>query len=165
MDILPTLRRNKWWLLLAILLLLNLIRYWPLRHASSSAAGHGPSADAMQFPQPDAAMQARIDALPEDQKLAVEDRMKADRVFFASVQSLPPAERQQKMQEHFAQNPPPMGPPPGGPPPGSGGPGDGGPGDPGNGPFDGGAPHIPPPDVRRGMDLGLVNAMKNGAAQ
>jgi hypothetical protein len=98
--------------------------------------------------------------------------MKQGREFFASVQNLPDAERWQKMQQHFMQNPPPPGmpfpgPPGGGPPgpggspppggPGGGGPG-GGPGGPG-GPG-GGGPHVPPPEMRRGMDQQIVNTMK-----
>jgi len=156
------LQRYKWWLLLAVLLLLNGIRYWPAKHAAHGFPGGPPPPGAMGGDGPDAAMLARIDAMPADQKKAVEERMQEDKAFFASVQSLPEAVRRQKIQEHFAQNPPPFGMPPGGPggiPPG-GGPG-GGPG----GPGDGGAPHIPPPEVRRGMDQQLVNAMKTAGGQ
>jgi len=100
-------------------------------------------------------MLARLDALPEEQKTAIQTRMHEDQKFFASVRNLPETERREKLQQHFAQNPPPFGPPPGaggGPPPGPG-------------PGDGGAPHIPPPDVRRGMDQQMVNSMKNAGIQ
>jgi hypothetical protein len=137
------LRRHKWWLILAVLLVLNAIHYWPTKHTTRRQAGGPPPPGG--FPQPDAAMEARINSLPDDQKLAVEDWMKQDRDFAASIQNLPEAERREKMQEHFSENPP----PPGLPFPGPGG------------PDDGGAPHIPPPDVRRGMDQGLVNSMNN----
>jgi hypothetical protein len=175
-----TLARYKWWLLLTVLLILNAIRYWPAKHASRAFVG-GPPPGAMGangFPPPDAAMQARIDALPDDQRKAVEDRIQEDKDFFASVQTLPDTERQQKVMEHFAQNPPPPGMPfpgPGGGPPGLGGgaggpgpvgPGNGGPGNGGpGGPGDGGTPRIPPPEVRRSMDQGLVNAMKSAGIQ
>jgi hypothetical protein len=173
MDILPALNRYKWWLLLAVLVILNVVRFWPVKHPAQ-ARGFPGGPPPGGFPGPDAAMQARIDSLPDDQKQAVEDWIKGNKDFFASVQNLPQSDRQQKIQEHFAQNPPPPGmpfpgPPPGGPAPGGspgpGGPGNGGgpPGGPG-GPGGGGM-HIPPPDVRRGMDQGLVNAMKSSGIQ
>ena len=178
MTIFSVLRRYKWWLLLAVLLLLNVIRYWPAKHTTQTRNGGPPPGG---FPQPNAAMQAQIDALPDNQKLAVENWMKDAKEFSASIQNLPENQRREKMQEHMSQNPPPQGMPfpgPGGPAPnvdgspppngpgGQGGPGGGGPGGPGGpgapgGPGDGGAPHIPPPDARRGMDQGLVNDMKN----
>src|SRR5271166_5655805 len=148
MNILEFLNRHKWWLLLAVLLILNVIRYWPVKHKTQGFAGGPPMAHG--FPTPDAAMQARIDALPDDQKQAVNDWMQQQKDFFASVQSLPDDQKQQKMMEHFSQNPPPPGMPfPGGPG-----------GQPGHGNI-----HVPPPEVRRGMDQGLVNAMKNGGFQ
>ena len=39
------LQRHKWWALLAVLLLLNVIRYWPKKHAKMA---FGPG----QFPPP-----------------------------------------------------------------------------------------------------------------
>jgi hypothetical protein len=159
------LNRYKWFILLGILVLLLVIQRWPRHHAQPPQFGGPPRG----FPTPDAAMQAKIDALPDDQRVAVENWMKDTKDFFASVQNMPQADRWQKMQEHFAQNPPPPGmpfqgppgPPPGGngsPPPGGppGGPGGGGgPGGPG-----GGGPRVPDPEERHGMDQGLVNAMK-----
>jgi len=179
MDIPDILNRYKWWLLLAVLLILNAFRYWPAKHAAAHAFEGGPPPGMDRgFPQPDAAMQARIDALPDDQKTAVEDWLKDGKDFSDSIQSLPEADRRQKMMEHMMQNPPPPGMPfpgsgggppgagaPGGGGPGNGGPGNGGPGGPPGGPGgpgDGDIPHIPSPDVRRNMDQGLVNAMNSG---
>jgi hypothetical protein len=168
---LEAVRRYKWWLLLAFMLVLNAIRYWPAKQAANGFQGGPPQG----FPTPDAAMQARIDALPDEQRLAVENWIKESKDFFASVQNMPQSDRWQKMQEHFAQNPPPPGMPfpgpgPGGPPgssgtdggpgPGPGGPGGGPPGGSG-GPGGPGGPHVPPPDQRYKMDQGLVNAMKS----
>lgn len=158
------LNRYKWLLVLAVLLILNVFRYWH-RHPARAAGGSPP----MAFPTPDAAMQAQIDALPDDQRLAAQNWIQGNKDFFASVQNLPQADRWQKMQEHFAQNPPPPGMPFPGPPPGGGGPPGpggspppggppGGPGGPGGGP--GGFGGVPPPGVRHGMDQGLVNQMK-----
>ena len=174
MDLSSFLQRYKYWLLLAILLLLNVVRYWPAKHATAFGGGPPGGFGANGFPQPDAQMQARIDAMPEEQRTAFQTRMKADREFFDTLKTLPDAERQQKIQEHFAQNPPPF--PPGGmqpggpgvpggspPPGGPGGPGDGG--GPGGGPGSGDAPRIPAPDGRRGMDQGLIDSMKNQQSQ
>jgi len=170
MNISEFLNRYKWWLVLAVLLIFNVIRYWPAKRAAPA----GPPAAGRGFPTPDAAMQAKIDALPDDQNEAVKDWMQQQKDFFASVQNLPDDQKQQKMMEHFSQNPPPPGMPfrdPGGSPdagpdgsPPGGGAGGSGLGEPGanGGPPGDGTPHIPPPDVRRGMDQGLVNAMKNG---
>jgi len=177
MTISEFLNRYKWWLALAVLLILNGIRYWPAKHAAPA----GPPGVGRGFPTPDAAMQAKIDALPDDQKEAVNNWIRQQKDFFASVQNLPDDQMQQKMMEHFFQNPPPPGmpfrnpggppgagpdgnPPPGGGNGGTGGPGGAGLGRPGGngGPPGAGTPHIPPPAVRRGMDQGLVNAMKNG---
>jgi len=168
MRISPALQRHKWWLLLAVVLVLNAIRYWPVRHAAPGFGAGGPPPGGPggpgggAFREPDAAMLAQIQAMPQEQRAAVEQRMREDKDFFASVQNLPETERREKVQQHFAENPPPFGPPgPPGPPPGGAGGGPGGPG----GPGDGGAPHIPPPEVRRGMDQGLVNSMKNAGGQ
>ena len=166
-PMLQALNRYKWFLLLAVLVIFNVVRYWPAKHTAARNPGGGPP---MAFPTPDPAMQAQIDALPDDQRLAVQNWIKDTKDFAASVQTLPQADRWQKMQEHFAQNPPPPGmpfpgPPPGGGPPGPGGsprPGGGpprGPGGPGAGPGGGGF-GVPPPEQRHGMDQNLVNQMK-----
>jgi hypothetical protein len=164
---LQALNRYKWFLLLAVLVIFNVVHYWPARRpAVARNPGGGPP---MAFPTPDAAMQSQIDALPDDQRLAVQNWIKDSKDFFTSVQNLSQADRWQKMQEHFAQNPPPPGMPFPGPPPGGGGPGPGGsppPGGPPGGPGGPGSPGgggwggVPPPEVRHGMDQGLVNRMK-----
>src|SRR5580704_17964461 len=101
------LRRYKWWVLaLVLLVVLNVVGFWPSKHASRGFAGGPPMMDG-KFHEPDAAMQARIDALPEPQRTAIETRMNQDRQFFASIQNLPEDQRRQMMQQHFAQNPPP----------------------------------------------------------
>ena len=74
MNIFEFLNRHKWWLLLGVLLILNVIRYWPVKHAAPGGAG-GPPGMGGPFPPPDAAMQAKIDALPDDQKEAVNNWM------------------------------------------------------------------------------------------
>lgn len=138
--------------------------------------------------QPTEEMRAKLESalakLPESQRVAIQARMEADKVFFESLKALPEAERRQKMQEHFAQNPPPqipgmerMGPPPGagGGPGGPGGSGDGKDSASSNGPGaegakdhapDGSAPsRLPEPSVRRGMDQQIANSQKTSAAQ
>jgi hypothetical protein len=95
-------------------------------------------------------MEAALQKMPAEQRKAVEERMKADRAFFESLKDLPEDQRRKKMQEHFAENPPPPGFGPGGPGPGGHG------GDPGNGdPI-----QLPPPDVRRSMDQQIANSLK-----
>jgi hypothetical protein len=170
MSAFSSLWSRKWWVLLAILVLLNVIRFWPHHKVQAATGGQaGP-----QFGQPDPRMQAQIDALPDDQKLAAQNWMSDTKKFADSVQSLPEDQRRQKMQEHFAQNPPPAGMPvpgPGGPPPDGGGsppPGGppGGPGGPGGaGGPDGSAPHIPAPEQRHDMDQHMVNDMKSAGLQ
>jgi hypothetical protein len=165
-------QRYKWLLVFAVLLILNVIRYWPVKHVSKTAAtGFPPTigSGGSQGPGPGgfqamaAAMQARIDALPDDQRAAAEQRMQDDKVFFASIQNLPPDERMAKTMAHFMDNPPPPGmfPPP--PPPGSGGGGGGGFG--GGFQASGGVPPIPPPAARRIFEQGYISAMQGAAPQ
>jgi hypothetical protein len=156
-------RRHRLAILLAALLLLNTVRFWHRKHhpeafrtASRLPGPPGDPAAANSFPAPDSAMRKRIEAalqkMPEEQRKAVEDRMKADRAFFESLRDLPEDQRREKIQEHFAQNPPPPGFDPG--LPGAGGPGGGG--DPGNGD----PVHLPPPEIRRSMDQQIANSQK-----
>lgn len=166
------LQRYKWFLPLAVLLILNVIRYWPVKQASRNASSGLPSGmgsgglQAMGpggFQAMGAAIQARIDALPDDQKAAAQQRMQHDREFFASLQNLPQSERMAKMMEHFMENPPPPGMmppmPPGGMPPGSGGGGFNG--------FqgNGGVPPILPPDQRQPIEQSIVNMMRGAGNQ
>jgi hypothetical protein len=166
------LQRYKWFFVLAVLLILNVIRYWPVKHASLSAStGLPPGMGSGSFQAMDparmqamgAAIQARIDALPDDQRAAAQQRMQQDREFFASLQNLPQSERMAKMMEHFMENPPPprmMPPmPQGGMPPGSGGGGFNG--------FqaNGGVPPILPPDQRQPVEQSIVNMMRGAANQ
>lgn len=177
-------QRRLWIAVLLGLLVVNLVVHWPWgggKMAMDRPPGRPPEG------QPTEEMRAKLESalakLPESQRVAIQARMEADKAFFDSLKSLPEAERRQKMQEHFAQNPPPQ--IPGmermGPPPGVGGPG--GPGGGGDGKDsassdgqgvdgtkdrapDGSAPsRIPEPSVRRGMDQQIANSQKASAAQ
>ncbi len=156
------LRRHWLLLLFVVALLVNLAIYWPRKGDPAALPGARPpgppsglllDASAPDAPQREAAFQAMLAKLPTAQRTAIEERVAADKAFFATLKDLPEAERREKMQEHFAQNPPP--PLPGmtdNPPPGPGGPG-GGPG-----------AHIPPPDVRREMDRNIANSQRTAPA-
>lgn len=173
------------WLLvgLAIALLIgaNFVIRWPHGKTSSDKgsfppgpppdiAGNSPNSSASPSGSPDTMrerFQAALQALPADQRKTIETRLAADRSFFDSVRNLPETERQEKIQQHFAQNPPPQIPglaplsPDGTTAPGSPeGPG-GGPGGPGHGPESG---HIPPPSVRRSMDQHIVDSQKTASS-
>jgi hypothetical protein len=162
--------RSSLVILLALLLALTGLRYWPYKRAAEPDVDFAdetlprvvPGLDSPpgDFPGPDGATRGRMAAmlqkLPPEQRKAVQERMEKDRAVFASVAKLPAEDRRQKIEEYFAENPPPpeLGP---GPdiPGGPGGPG--GPGDPGNG----GAFAVPPPAVRRGMDAGIANSQSH----
>jgi hypothetical protein len=171
MDLIRSLfRRHKLAILLALLLTLNAVRFWRAKHSSEATRGvgrpfgppgapgsaDGPPGDpgsGNPFPEPDPAMRQRMEAalqkMPEEQRKAFQDRIKADRAFFESLRDLPEGERRKKMQEYFAQNPPPEGFGPGSP--GAGGPGE----------LENGQPiQLPPPDVRRSMDQQIANSQK-----
>jgi hypothetical protein len=158
--------RQKLAVVLAMLVALNAARFWHGKPSSASSrdgrrifrprgalgTDGGPGAD-NPFPMPDPAMRKRMDIalqkMPEDQRKAIEDRMKEDRAFFESLHDLPEEQRRKKVEEHFAQNPQPPG-------FGPGGPGVGGPGD-----IENGEPiHLPPPDVRRSMDQEFADLQK-----
>ncbi|CAN5521232.1 hypothetical protein BH09VER1_BH09VER1_51600 [soil metagenome] len=101
--------------------------------------------------------QAALQKLPEAQRKAVQERMDVEQAFFDAVKNLPEKERRNKMQEHFAQNPPLQIPGlegMGGPPP------DGG----GLGGLSGGpeSGYIPDPQARQSMDQHIVDSQKNG---
>jgi len=156
-------RRHKLAILLAVLLALNAVIYWHGKHPSKAFPGGwrppgrpGTAGSADAFPAPDPAMRQRMEAalqkMPQEQRKVVEDRMKADRAFFESLRDLTEDQRRAKMQEHFAENPPPPGFDPG--LPGAGGPGGGG--DPGSGD----PVHLPPPEIRRSMDQQIANSLK-----
>lgn len=160
------LQRYGLWGILVLILLGNAVVYWPAKKSKVAGRFSGPPAGDFKEgkrPEPTAEMKARFEAMvakmSEADRKAFEERRKADDAFFESIKNLPEEERRQKRQEYRAQNPPPklpegMGAPPAG---GAGGPGgDGGSGGPGGG----NGPHIPPVDVRRGMDATIVNAQK-----
>ncbi len=178
-------QRRLWIAVLLGLLLVNLVVHWPWtgrKVAMDRPPGPPPGG------QPTEEMRTRLESalakLPESQRVAIQARMEADKAFFESLKALPEAERREKMQAHFAQNPPPQ--IPGmermGPPPGAGG-GPGGPGGSSNGTEsassngqegggskdhapDGSAPsRLPDPSVRRGMDQQIANSQKTSAAQ
>jgi len=153
-------RRRKLAIVLAMLLALNAARFWHGKDSPGASRGGGrifgppgaPGAD-NPFPARDAAMRKRMETalqnMPEDQRKAIEDRMKADRVFFESLRNLPKDQRSKMLQEHFAQNPPPPGFGPGGPE--ARGPGE----------IENGEPiQLPPPDVRHSMDQQIANSQK-----
>jgi len=163
-------RRSSLAILLAVLLVLTGRRFWPHKDASGRsddfAAGALPrvvpglDSSPTDFAGPDGVMSERMDAmlqkLPAEQRQAAQERMEKDRAFFVSVAKLPTAEREQKVQQYFAENPPLPGLGPD--PDGAGGPG--GPDGPG-GPGNGGAFSLPPPAARRGLDAGIANSQAN----
>ncbi len=160
-----------------ILLLSNLILHWPSKKpAKMGFPGPGGAPG-----QPSAEMRAQFEEalqkLPEDQRAVVTQRMEDDRAFFDSVKALSEQERQQKIQEHMAQNPPPQipgmpaplsSPNPGdtngvaGAPGSAGGAGNGSGGPGGGGPESG---HIPEPTVRHSMDQNIANSQQTSTAQ
>jgi len=175
-----SLSRYKLAYILAILLLLNVIRFWPHKKKDDAEPSFPPPPPgaAMNGAPPDAnagpggpggppgreRMEEMMKKLPAEQRKVMEERMAEDRKFFDSIRDLSEGERRQKMQEHFAQNPPPF--PPNGdggpmPPPGAGG-GPGAGNGPGPNPFGNGGMHLPPPGVRRSMDQQIANAQKKG---
>lgn len=160
------------------LISVNLAVHWPWaerKHEMGRPPGpppkgaEGPLSDEMR-----ARMESALTKLPEAQQKAIRERIEADKAFFASIKNLSETERRQKMQEHFAQNPPPqipgvekMGPPPGmaGDPgkPGEGADSSSGSGnneakeDAPNGPE---SNRLPDPAVRRGLDQQIANSQK-----
>lgn len=163
----------RWyWLILPLLLLANLVLHWPFGKqdrtgppAPPGLEGRGPGQDFQTK------IQAALEKLPAGERVVIEERIQADRKFFDSLGNLSPGERRKKVEAHFAANPPIKIPglelPP--PPPGNGAPGapgggpgglEGGAGGPDGGP---GSGHLPSPDVRRGLDQGIVNSLREGA--
>jgi len=146
-----------------VLLVLTGIRRWPRKHLSGALppepGGTGfserVSPDPGGFPQPDPAMRERMEAtlqkMPAEQRQTFAARMQADRAFFETLRGLPEEERRAKMEEYFAQNPPPPGFDPGAFPP-AGGSG------PGGVPGDGAPMHLPPPAIRHAMDQQIANS-------
>lgn len=184
-------QRRLWIAVLLGLIIINLAVHWPWsaqRHGMGQPPGpppngaQGPRSDEMR-----AKMESALAKLPEAQQTAIRNRMEADKAFFDSIKTLSETERRQKMQEHFAQNPPPqipgmekMGPPPGmaGGPGGPGGPGGRGDGnntdsssEQGNDGAKDNAPggpapnRLPDPAVRRGLDQQIANSQKAPATQ
>lgn len=154
-----------------MLLLANLIIHWP---GKKHPAAPGPlGMGGAPPPEIQAQIDAAIQKLPEDQRIAASKRMEEERAFFDSVKTMPEQERQQKIQEHFAQNPMPQIPgvpsPPPGSAPGANGTSTGGNGGPGPGGGSGGdwmqSGHIPQPEARHSMDQNIVNSQKSAAAQ
>lgn len=173
-----SLSRFKLAYILAILVVLNVIRFWaqkrddgepafpppPLGAAIGGApldANAGPGGPG--GPPRRERMEAMLNRLPAEQRKVVVERMAEERKFFDSIRDLPEEQRSQKMQEHFAQNSPPFPPngdgPPIAPP---GGVGSGGGNGPGPESFGKGGMHLPPPGVRRSMDQQIANAQKKG---
>jgi hypothetical protein len=173
-----SLSRYKLAYILAILIALNVIRFWP--HKKSDAETGSPPlppgapmngalprpnfdpGDPGSPPGPER-IEAMLQRLPAEQRKVAEQRMEADRKFFDSIRDLPEQERRQRATEHFAQNPPPF---PSGadgvpmPPPAGAGPGGGD--VPGADFFGKGGMHLPPPEVRRSMDQQIANGQKKG---
>jgi hypothetical protein len=146
------LQRYRWFLLLAVLLVLNGIRYWPVKHVASIPAGPA----AMGAGGWQAAIQARVDALPPDQKPAIEERIQQEKDFFVSLQNLPPEDRMSQMMQHFRDNPLPAVLQP--PAAGQNGGAQGGFGT-------DGVPTIQPPEVRRGLEKMFANMIRNTTNQ
>ncbi len=165
------------WLLVSLVILIligaNLAIRWPHGQASSGKSslppgpppgmtGNSPASSAPNS-QMRERFEAALQALPADQRKTIEARIAADRTFFDSIRNLPEAERRQKAQQHFAQNPPPQIPgltpisPDGTTAPGSSEAPGGGPGGPGHGPESG---QLPPPSARYSMDQHIVESQK-----
>lgn len=156
------------------LFILCAVRLWPHK----SARTQNPAAPTGTFQTnapgdgtppsgPDSApwqrMNAVLQKLPAQQRKFAEERMRKDQAFFASLRDLPQDQRQQKIQEYLAKNPPQFPPQFDGPPP-TGAPGQNGehgPGfdDPGQRPM-----HLPPPEVRHSMDQQIANTQKQGGS-
>jgi hypothetical protein len=155
-------RTAIWGGVLLILLVSNLVIHWP-KHPKETAKGNAPEMPGTPGdppPEMKAQLEEALQKLPEDQRAAVTQRMSDDRAFADSVKDLPTQERQQKIQEHFAENPPPQ--IPGMPSPLNGG--SGANGGAGSAPGSWGGPqsgHIPPPEVRYGFDQQIANSQKN----
>jgi hypothetical protein len=173
-----TLSRDKLAYMLAILIVLNAIRFWPHKKLDAEpgfpplppgrpANGAPPSPNFNpgdpSGPPDRERMEAMLRRLPAEQRKVVEERMEADRKFFDSIRDLPEQELRQKAMEHFAQNPPPFLPgADGAPMPLPSGGGAGGGGTPGADFFGKGGMHLPPPEVRRSMDQQIANGQKKG---
>lgn len=174
----PKRPRLRWLLVsLAILILIgaNLAIRWPHGEAAPDKRAFPPgpppdiagnSPDSPSQPKMRERFEAALQALPADQRKIIETRLAADRTFFDSIRNLPEAERRQKVQQHFAQNPPPQIPgltpisPDGTTAPGSSEAPGGGPGGPGHGPESG---QLPPPSARYSMDQHIVESQKAAA--
>lgn len=157
--------RIRWyWLLIPALIISNLFLHWPSvqNGRRPTAPNHGNGGDSGRDFEGkiEGKIHAVLEKLPSDQRVAIEQRIQAEREFFDSLRSLPVEERREKAESHFSKIPPVQIPglelPP--PPEENGGPG--GPGDIRDGGPERG--HIPPPDVRRGLDQGIVNALRKG---
>ncbi len=173
----PRYRVRWYWLILPLLLAANILVHWPFEKQVRTEPS-GPPGLTGGGPGPDfqTKIQEALDKLPAGDRVVIEERIQTDRKFFDSLGNLAPGERSKKIAAHFAANPPiripglELPPPPAGngAPGGRGGdPGDGpggdprgGPGGPGGGPENG---HIPPPEVRHGLDQGIVNSLREGA--
>jgi len=178
-------QRRLWIAVLLGLIIINLAVHWPWasrKHDMGQPPGPPPNgAEGPRSEEMRARLESALAKLPEAQQKAIRERMDADRAFFDSIKTLSETERRQKMQEHFAQTPPPqipgmekMGPPPGmagGP----GGPGEGNnassssengnDGAKDNAPNGPGANRLPDPAVRRGLDQQIANSQKAPATQ
>lgn len=101
-----------WGGVLLILLLSNLVIHWPRKaHPQETAKGSPLEMQGMPGdppPEMKAQLEEALQKLPEDQRAVLTQRMSEDRAFFDSVKDLPPEERQQKIQDHLAENPPPQ---------------------------------------------------------
>ncbi|MDR3401367.1 MAG: hypothetical protein P4L99_02625 [Chthoniobacter sp.] len=153
-------------ILLGILVVLNLLRFWPREHSSDGWTpaqqpfldNVGAPPDGAMLPGGDPVMRQRmaeaLQKLPAEQRKAVESRIAADRAFFDSLRGLPEEERREKVRDYFAQNPPLAGIAP---------PGMAGGGPPGNLP-EGDPPgdmvHLPPPALRRSLDQQIANSQQ-----
>lgn len=164
----PRFRVRWYWLILALLLAANIPVHWPFGKqvrteppGPPGLTGGGPGQDFQTK------IQEALDKLPAGDRVVIEERIQTDRKFFDSLGNLTPGERSKMISAHFAANPPlripglelPPPPPGNGAPEGSGGDPGGGPGGPGGGPENG---HIPPPEVRHGLDQGIVNSLREG---
>ncbi len=95
-----------------VLLLLNVVAHWPKPKNETLMSGERPPGPPPgEAGEPPAEMRERFEAalaqLPLEQRQQIQQRMEEDRTFFESVKSLPEAERHEKIQARFAENPPP----------------------------------------------------------
>jgi len=157
--------RNKWVVIAVILVAANLVCRWP-RPGGGRAGERPPPPPGFGSP-PSAEEIQRLEAnMTDAQRAEFRARREADEAFLASLKGLSETERQKKVEEHLAANPPPF--PPGPAPaggstnslaseeigragaPSRGGPGDGGPGH----------NHLPEPDLRRKLDKKIADERK-----